>query len=167
MTDELPPSPPIIDGLTAWFRASNPGAQPLYSNAGKLQTPVYWQYLGTPAAHTPALDAELATLKAYVDADEAYAMNSNSGHTSFGNDGPVFATPTTSLVEPLKAAAPAERAAVIAIAQTAVTLPSDHRAHTWLLGLIQGIFHAAEPIIDQVIVSEATALASRIPGAMP
>lgn len=165
-TDILP-SPPSIPGLTAWFQASNPSAQPMYSNGGVLQVPVYYQYLGMPAAHTPALDEEIITLKAYMIADETYAMNSNSGQTTFGNNGPVFAKPTTSLSAPAQAATPAIQQAIVGIAQTAVTLPSDHSAHTWLSTFFGAVASLLLPIGQKLVVDEAQSLANRIPGATP
>lgn len=164
---DLPPSPPSIPGLTVWFQSVNPGAQPIYANSGKLQVPAYYQYLGTPHDHTPALDEEMVTLKAYMDADEVFAMNSNKGWTSFGNDGPVFAAPTTSLSEPLHAATPAIQQAIVGIAQTAVALPSDHSAHTWLSTFFGAVASLLLPIGQKLVVDEAQSLAARIPGATP
>ena len=170
---DLPPSPPIIPGLQAWFQSVNPGAQPLYANRGVLQAPVYWEYIGSPAIHTPALDAEASELHAYIMADETFAMNSNIGQTTFGNNGPVGvasttpSTASTSLTAPLTAATPAIQQAIIGIAQQAVQLPSDHSAHSWLSSFFGAVASLLIPIVQQVAVSEVSNLVQRIPGAKP
>lgn len=178
----LPPDPPSIPLLLAFYAAHGNGGSGFYASGGQLFTPAYLTYeelkdqTGPDAAGvggkygTPELDAEAAILKQYADDDAAFAKL-HGGLTSLGwTPPPATPQPAPPLIAPLNVSVTAPSvvmqqtvASVAATAAAAVNLPASHPAHSWLASF----FAAMLPFLRQATPIAAALVAANNPKLAP